>query len=279
MNLHPSAARHPMIIALVVLCLALVGVTPSMAAPAATNDDIANATVISSIPFTDNVDTTGAQADPSDPQDCYTTGSVWYTFTPSADIQLEANTFGSSYDTVLSVFSGAPGSLTSLDCNDDYYGLASRVTLSAVAGTTYYFMAATCCGYGGSGGGDLVFSVNELPPPLEIDLTLNRSGSVSSKTGDATIGGTVTCNNDAYIDLYGDLTQSVGRLKISGSFYTNISCTAGQATPWTATITSSIGKYAGGKALANVDAFGCDNYTCAYDSISQAQVQLRSKSK
>ncbi|MBI5142501.1 MAG: hypothetical protein HZA20_10005 [Nitrospirae bacterium] len=65
--------------------------------------------------------------------------SVWYVWTaPTAD-QVEVNTYGSNYDTVVAVWSGACGSLVEVACNDDaHFSYQSKVTLTPVAGTTYY---------------------------------------------------------------------------------------------------------------------------------------------
>jgi len=146
--------------------IAMVGVAPSAASAAPpTNDSFASATVVSSLPFSTTVDTREATWDESDPWDCDSNGSVWFSFTPATNTVVRADTFGSDYDTVLSAWTGSQGSLSLLACNDDANGGQSRVTFSATAGTTYYFMAASCCGGGYDGGGSLRFSVEEATPP------------------------------------------------------------------------------------------------------------------
>jgi len=136
------------------------------------NDEFDGAIVIEALPFTDYRDTTSATWSPTDPYDCSSNGSVWYAFTPETDIVLEANTIGSNYDTTLAAYTGTLGSLSLVPgaCNDDYYGLQSRVTFQANAGTTYYFLVGRCCGSGGDGGGSLVFTVEEILPPPNDDF-------------------------------------------------------------------------------------------------------------
>jgi len=277
-----TARRHPRVVALLVIALALVSVVPALAADAATNDDVANATVITAIPFTDNIDTTNATSSPDDFVFCPTSGSVWYTITPDTDIRLEANTFGSDYDTVLTVLSGTPGSFGFVDCNDDSFGVQSRVVFTASAGITYYFQVAKCCGFGeGDGGGNLVFSVLEGPPLLEIGVTVNPSGSVDSKTGVATVSGTATCSAYvAFLNVSGNLKQNIGRLTtIRGSFGTTVECFAGHPAAWSATVTPDSGKFGGGAAQVSVFASGCDNTFFCTSAEAQAPIQLRGKKK
>src|SRR5262249_39716664 len=136
------------------------------AAAAATNDVCANATVVST-PFQDLVDTTLATRAASDPfQSCSTgapaqnSNSVWYRFTPSVGGTVRFDTFGSSYDTVVTAYSGACGTTTEVACDDDAGpGLQSEVVFSAVAGTTYLIEVTQ---YGPNGGGTLVVTLDFL---------------------------------------------------------------------------------------------------------------------
>ncbi|MFM7174747.1 MAG: hypothetical protein ACKO4U_17105, partial [Caldilinea sp.] len=69
--------------------------------------------------------------------------SVWYRLTPAVNGTLEIQTTNSNYDTVLAVFTGSRGALTSRACNDDANNsLQSRVALPVTAGTIYYIEVA-----------------------------------------------------------------------------------------------------------------------------------------
>lgn len=161
------------IMLMVLLILAwMVPAAPVQAASVA-NDDFNHAVVVRSLPFTERRNTRTATAASDDPTDFVNNGSVWYRFRPRAETYVEVNTFGSNYDTTLAVYTGQRGSLTLVPgaTNDDYIDLQSRVVFHAVAGETYYVMAAMCCGIGGSGGGALVLNMNALtpePPFVEI---------------------------------------------------------------------------------------------------------------
>ena len=81
---------------------------------------------------------------------------VWYTFTPSCNGNAIIDTFGSDFDTVLSIHSGCPGifGFNSLYCNDDAgfaapNNRASLISFNFTAGETYYVRIA---GYNGASG-------------------------------------------------------------------------------------------------------------------------------
>ncbi len=112
------------------------------------NDAIASATVISTFPFnaTPNILlATQATTDPTlsclgNQRGYYT---VWYRHTPTTSRTVLVNSTGSSYDTVLGVFSGAPGSLTPVACNDDETSQQAELGFFAQSGVTYYIALAS----------------------------------------------------------------------------------------------------------------------------------------
>jgi hypothetical protein len=143
---------------------------PTSTTPGLSNDDFANATVITGLPFSTTEDTSLATSAATDPVGCSNNGSVWFAFTPPSNMTIDANTLGSGYDTVLSAWTGTEGNLVFWACNDDFNGLSSRIRLPVEGGTTYYFMVARCCGFGGSGGGSLSFSVDQILAPGNDDF-------------------------------------------------------------------------------------------------------------
>jgi hypothetical protein len=123
------------------------------------NDDFDTATVVSGLPFTATINTRLATNALDDPPHCsgYSPpGSVWYSFTTTQDVRLEIHTYGSTYYTLLSVFTGSRGALTEIACGSE------RIVFVATRDTTYYFMVI------GEGAGNLTLSVQEyVPAPLE----------------------------------------------------------------------------------------------------------------
>jgi PKD repeat protein len=146
------------------LWVAAIGLpTAAQADTAPANDSFAGATVITSVPYSTTEDTSQATWDSTDPSGCSSNGSVWFSFTPSSDMTLKADASGSSYTTGVSAWTGTQGSLNLVSCGESWDG--SKVTFSANAGTTYYFMVGQCCGAGSAGGGSLHFSVSQVLPP------------------------------------------------------------------------------------------------------------------
>jgi hypothetical protein len=66
------------------------------------------------------------------------TNSAWWNWTAPGTGSFTIDTFGSSFDTVLGVYTGsAVNGLAAVGCNDDSGGVQSSVTFSATAGTVY----------------------------------------------------------------------------------------------------------------------------------------------
>lgn len=247
---------------------------PSVARAAApANDEIAAATAVDSLPFSDTLDTTEATTAADDPLCAGNGHTVWYTFTPSADIRLDANTFGSSYDTTISVYTGSPGALTQVACNDDSAGLQSQVVFEATGGQTYYIMAGS---FFSTGGGNLTLTLREAPPPPpapEVGLSIDRGGFVDSN-GLATVSGTVTCNQPMFVNVFGSLTQMFARrIAIEGFGGNPVSC-APPSAPWKLTVFAFNGRFGPGPAQARISALACNNVRCASDQ-KTADVMLR----
>lgn len=262
--------RRPVSALATSVCLLLLSAGVALAAPPG-NDAIANATVIGSVPYTDAIDTSEATTAPDDPVCAGQGPTIWYVYTAPADQRLLADTFGSSYDTTLSVYSGSLGDLEQIDCNDDAQGLESALVLEATAGTTYYFMVGACCD---TPGGDLVFSLDEtdLTAP-EIDITLDARATFDARTGTATATGTATCTGaeDAFVEV--GLEQRVGRFIIRGYGGTVVECD-GSTQDWSVEVVGESGLFKGGRALATAFGEACGIVGCDFD-FEQKTVSLR----
>ena len=248
------------ILTIFVVTFTTLGMQAAQAAPP-TNDNFANATTVTEpLPFTNSVDTTQATVEPTDPDsNCASPeNTVWYSYTPSTSGFVQANTFGSDYDTVLSVWTGTSGNLSEVTCNDDTSGgttgVESRVIWNATASTTYQIMASTCCG-GGSNGGQLAFTVDTSAPPFSIDDVTISGGKVTPKTGQAVISGSITCSNGpGFVELDIFVSQRIGRAIVHADGFDEFECSGTQ--PWSITVQPSDGLLVGGRAHVEADAFG-----------------------
>ena len=120
-------------------------------APAPANDNFANAMniTLTSGSFTDTRDSSGATTQTTDPTPrCagVASNTLWYKFTPTSNGTItDVDTIGSSYDTVLSIWTGT--ALSPVACNDDINPrivVQSQIQNVAVtAGTTYYIMVSS----------------------------------------------------------------------------------------------------------------------------------------
>ena len=242
--------RIALVIASVVAALLVPG-TASAAAPA--NDNFANATVIdpSSLPFSDSVDSTSATDEPSE-QAC--TGppeqqTVWYSYTPSVNQTVRADTHGSSFsDTTLSAWTGPDvGSLSNLGgCQ---YFFESELLIHVQAGTTYHFRAAV---FPFGSGGDLHFHLQVVPPPANDNFADAQPISglpFSSSTVDAT-GATVES---------GEPTPScVGALQTGTAWYRFTASESGSISA-NGAYYNTVAAYSGG-TLGNLAQIGCQNF-------------------
>jgi hypothetical protein len=127
-----------------------------MAAPPP-NDACAGATVVTSLPFSADVDTRSATPEATDPPICAEGGgpTVWYQLVPSFTGDACVRTCGSSYDTVLAALP-ACGSTEVLQCNDDECGVQSFISFPVTSGTPVLIEAGEYSSYyGGGPGGSL----------------------------------------------------------------------------------------------------------------------------
>jgi Neocarzinostatin family len=119
----------------------------------------------------------------------------------------------------------------------------------------------------------LAFDPNVPPQPrLEIGVTIDPLGSVTPKTGAATVTGTVTCSSPAEVFVDVSASQRAGRVNVLGFGFTAVSC-EGEAT-WTISLEPFNGRFVGGKLLVDAFAFGFDDQQ---DDDAEASAVVRLK--
>jgi hypothetical protein len=162
------------------MALGVLGLAAPAYAAAPSNDLISNATVVSTLPYTDSSSTVEATHSSDEPTDCTSAPSIWYRYTPSANEFVQADTIGSGFDTKLAAFSmSRRGALVPLGCDDDSAGYpASLLRLQLTARTTYYFMVS---GYDVYVGSTVFHLFTGTEPEVSVDVTgtVDTEGSVS----------------------------------------------------------------------------------------------------
>jgi hypothetical protein len=241
------------------------------------NDDVGNATEITSLPFSDTVDTTDATTTPEEaalndfcgaPEMEHT---VWYTATIDADGFALIDVTDSNYSAGIVVLEGSPGALMPVDC------AAGTVAGAVEAGEQLYFMIFGD-GLTEETSGSLQVEVRAAVPPPEIDVTIDQVAYVD-RDGVATLTGTVTCTADndegTVFDVSGFVNQRVGRGSVDGFFFAELELSCdGTTTSWSALAFPEGGRFAGGKAATVTFAFGCGPDLCS-DGYLEATVQMR----
>ena len=216
------------------------------------------------LPVSISADTTEATTDADDAEingACgapSTDASVWHEVTAAGDIGLVADTSASSYSAGVAVVEGSPGSFDVVACGPTAVGwLAS-------AGTTYSILVFDDQLDGGGNGGALELLIDEIPPPPQIDVSINPDATFT-RSGSALVSGTVICSGDAvFAGLEVQLSQSVGRVTINGFGGTEVTCD-GVTRPFTVDVVADNGRFAGGKAANLTVAFACGTVMCSED--------------
>jgi hypothetical protein len=263
--------------ALVIALVCTFGIVAPVAAAAPPNDTFAGATVVS-IGSTVTQDTTeAAQTDPFETSLNDFCGApavehgVWFTFTAPAEGFVAFDTNDSNYPAGIMVFGGAPTPDGLLTCGPGRVALGvSNAQQYSVLVFGYDVSTATA--------GTMTLHVLATAPPPTIDLTVNRTASVN-KAGVVRLTGTVTCTSadgsGTLFEVFGQITQRVGRLLISGFFdnFLDLPCD-GSPHNWEAFAQGDNGIFAGGKAATIAIAFGCTADFCS-EGFVEATVQLR----
>ncbi len=157
------------------------------------HDNCQTPRLISALPYQDDALTVEATVVASDPISC--TGnqgqnSVWYSMTPTVNSWYGLDTKASDYDTVISVYTGACGSLTRVACNDDFSNAVanqnrSLLVFQAQAGTTYLIEAV-----GKGSGGTLRLRVG-YPTITNVEFKKDPNGEKALRiTGSGFADGT-----------------------------------------------------------------------------------------
>ena len=137
------------------------------------NNNFVNRTPISGTSATVTGSNVGATKESGEPNPVGNSGgkSVWWTWTAPSSGTVQIDTIGSSFDTIMGVYTGnGVSSLTLVACDDDSGGnLTSKVTFNALGGTAYQIVVDGYNYGSGAVSGNITLHVSLLVQP---DFTL-----------------------------------------------------------------------------------------------------------
>jgi hypothetical protein len=257
---HAVNAARVLVLAGATAATVVLGGLPASAAPPS-HDTISGATVISTVPFSETVDTTEATTDHEDAAintNCgapATNGSVWYSLTGSATAEAYVvDVSQSDFSAGVIVATGTPGNLSLVTCGP------GSVAFASTPGTTYYLMAFSDTPE--VVGGQLTIAVTEAHLPPTVSLTVNDVGRVNAKTGSVTLSGTYTCAGVADFTLIqGQLSQKQGDVDVTG-FFEQDDLKCGGTFKWSAEVPPDSGKFKKGLAASLTLVAGCGQLGC-----------------
>ncbi len=130
--------------------------------PPPTNDDFADATPVTDLPYSETTTTNGATRETNEPfATCgfgSTTGTLWWAFTPSETQTVSARASAQFFSTYTAVYTGTSLSNLSQIACENFSDLTSFV---AEVGQTYFLQVGSVFGDSGT----LQFQIDVAPPP------------------------------------------------------------------------------------------------------------------
>ena len=248
--------------------MSIVEVPPPPPPPA--NDAPGNAIAVTALPFEAMVDMTSATPEPMDPSFCFDDQwpTVWYTFTPTSDVVLDADVDGGSGETRAAFFWADEG-------DDDGLGgctaFDGQGRILAHAGVTYRIGLAVPPWVDGTAG----LRVTGTAPPT-IVVTIDPNGSLDKVSGVAVVSGTATCSDGGQATLNLELRQRLGRKGlVSGERWQEVHCEAA-AVPWTMRIEDPDAPFGSGSvSVAYAVVYG--EWPILIEVSGQTTVKLRGK--
>ncbi|MFM8763722.1 MAG: hypothetical protein ACKOEZ_02640, partial [Spartobacteria bacterium] len=159
------------------------------AGSAIANDSFANAEMLAGTSTSatgSNYDATAQAGEPAHAGQA-ATRSIWWKWTAPANGSCTVNTIGSSFDTVLAVYTGSSVSNLSLVVSDDQSGGSntSKANFNTTAGTTYFLAVDGRNGAGGAVSLNLEFSSQSRPANDDFAKAIALAGSSANGTANS----------------------------------------------------------------------------------------------
>lgn len=234
-----------------------VGVYPSTGVRPG-NDDFADATPITALPFTATQDTTMATREPSEPV-CYNKfgfgPSVWYSVTVPTTRKLTVDI--SSDSGAYLVIASSRDDQSTWRCDGD-----TSAQFEAQAGVSYRIGI-----YGVDevrNSGQVTINVAAVPvPPSITKFTIASTGTVNKKKGVVKLSGKVVCTGTTTTNpITGTLTQEYRRVSHTRAFTGSAAPCTGKSVTWKATVQPADFRFTTGKVKVQASVTACTSGGC-----------------
>ena len=245
--------------------------------PPPANDDFANATQVSELPFDEWVDMSGATLEADEPIFCdwdVTDRSVWYSYTAPEDGNVSVSLDRTEGLAVAAVYryagesfpwSGEEPRCTRSDSDD-------ALRMPVVGGETYLIQVKIDGTYGSP---NVRVLIQPGPPRLEIQVAAAATGGVNRVSGIARISVGIACTAEAQGVAGVNLRQRLTRTVVAIG-HGDLSVPCGPVMTWTDVYVSGDRPFAPGMAALTISA-GAYNGWEWQEATAEATVKLRNE--
>jgi hypothetical protein len=175
-------------------------------------------------------------------------------FTPSATIaviECQAGTTsetGCDLSTYILTTGSSTGGFTTPYVASRYIHTSSPTTVDCSLSVACILVAANDVNTSEAAAIPLRFNLSAVPlPALVLNATVSTTGTVTKKTGVATLSGTITCNRPVMVSVSGQLSQTYHRFLFTSYFSSrNVLCTS--STNWSVVVQPQNGLFGHGMA-------------------------------
>jgi hypothetical protein len=216
-----------------IAALLLAVTAPSAFAAAPTNDEMANATTITSLTFSASPDLSQATVEAGENVDCgfASTRTVWYRYVVPGKQLLQVDVSSADPDGGVRIYyeySGYPPTLG--NCISLQYS-GYKFMIEPV--TTLWFQLSV------NTGTSATLTITSLPL-LHVSATLDQTAISNAKAGTVTIGGTLTCSIPARGSAAVTLHQRQGRTVVVSQGYSDQMTCGPTPVRWTAILSGQV---------------------------------------
>jgi hypothetical protein len=106
--------------------------------------------------------------------------------------------------------------------------------------------------------GMLTLGVTRVAAQEELTVEVTFDPTIVPRTGQVTLSGTISCSEPAFVDIFGELHQQVGRIfTVTGFFGVRVQCPGPEGITYAVPVTPYQGSLTPGPARLTGSVFGC----------------------